>query len=100
MPARAPSGCTLAHGFQLGGDLLQGAVRRGGRDVGNQSNEPIVTDQPPRAVQQLRLYNTLGHQPLDGSAQPLDSPGRGSVAVEYAHDVAPRLVGAHAAHGR
>jgi hypothetical protein len=52
-PCAAPR-CALAHGLQLGGDLQQGAVGRGGRDVGDEPDETVVTALAPSAIGRRR----------------------------------------------
>src|SRR3954468_22937866 len=42
VPPRSSTRCTFAHGLKLGGDLLQGAVRRGGGDAGDQPDQPVI----------------------------------------------------------
>lgn len=66
MPSRSASWCAFAHGFELRGNLVECAIRRGRLDAG------------------------------DGSAlQPLDRPGGCLPTVQDPHDIPPRLVGAH-----
>src|SRR3954447_11539253 len=93
MPASAPSRRALAHDLKLTSDLLQGAVRSGGSDIGDQVNEAIIPTLPSRAVQQLRLDHPFRHKPAHGPPEPFNRPRAFSVVVEHADNVAPGLVG-------
>ncbi len=64
----------LAHVFELGGNLLQGAIRRCRLDAGDQPDQPVIALLARRAVQQCRLYDALGHQSSHGAAQPFHRP--------------------------
>src|ERR1700733_5069000 len=101
---RVPPGATarraLAHGLELSGDLLQGALRRCGGDTRDEPDQPVVALLAGRAFQQGRLDDALRHQPPYGAAQPLNGPGGLGGAVQNAHDIAPRLSGTHPPHGR
>ena len=46
--------------LKLGGNLQQGAARRGG-DAGDQPDQPVIALLARRAVQQCRLDDALGH---------------------------------------
>ena len=100
MPPCSTQRSALAHGLELGCDLLEGAVGCGGGDPGDQPDQPVIAGLARRAVQQFRLHDALGGQPPHGAAQPLHRPGGLGGAVQDAHDVAPGLGGPHPPHGR
>ena len=43
----------FAHGFELGGDLLERAIGRCRLDAGDQPDQPVVAGAPSRAIQQV-----------------------------------------------
>ena len=100
VPPRSTARRTLVHGLKLGGDLLQGTVRGGSGDAGDQPDQPVIAPLARRPVQQFRLDDALGHQSPNRAAQPLHRPGGGGNAVQDAHDVAPGLGRPHPPHGR
>jgi hypothetical protein len=100
MPTGSTSRRPFAHCLELGGNLLQRAVRRGGFDTGDQPDQPIVARLRPSAVDQADLEDAFANEPADRAAQPLSCPLGGLPAVEHTHHVTPRLVRAHPPDGR
>ena len=106
MPSCAAAWRALMHGFELGGDVLQGALGSGGLDAGDQANEAVVAMLGLGARQQTGLDQSLGGEAAHGATQPLDGPGAavglarsgGGGAVENPDDVAPGVIGTQAAH--
>ena len=52
------------------------------------------------AIQQLRLDDSLRHEPAHGAAEPLDGPAAVGATVQNPHDVAPGLLRPHSPHRR
>jgi len=100
MPACSAARGALAHGLELGGDLLQRPVRRRRGDARDQPHQAVIGRLVWRAVHQAGLDDALGHQQPHGAAQPLGGPAAVRGAIEHAHHVAPGLARAHPAHGR
>ena len=75
MPPCSTARRALAHVFELGGNLLQSAIRRCCLDAGDQPDQPVIALLARRAVQQCRLDDALGHQSPHGAAQPFHRPG-------------------------
>gem|GEM_PF-4596153 len=74
MPSRAAAWGALMHGFELDGDLLQGAVGCRGLDAGDQADEAVVTPLWDGTCQQIGLDYAFGSEPADGAAQSLNGP--------------------------
>jgi hypothetical protein len=61
--SRAAVRRSFAHGFELGGDLLQRTVGRRRLDAGDQTDQPVVALLWPGAVQQAGLNDAFVGQP-------------------------------------
>ncbi len=103
MPSRATTPRSFLHGLEQGGDLLECAVGCSGPDARDRPNQPAVTRSQKRPAQQPRLDDAFIDRPAHRAAQPLDGPSQGIAlaqsTIQDAHDIAPRLVRTHAAHG-
>ena len=56
------------HGFELGGDVLEGGVWCRGLDAGDQADEAVITALRLGACQQTGLDQSLGSETLNGAA--------------------------------
>ena len=68
MPAGSTSRRPFAHGFELGGNLLQRAVRCSGLDASDQPDQPIVTRLRSGAVEQADFEDAFANEPADRAA--------------------------------
>ena len=75
MPSCTAAWRALMHGFELGGDVLEGSVWCRGLDAGDQADEAVVTALRRGAGQQDVINDSLGSETLNGAAQPFDGPG-------------------------
>jgi len=100
VPACSAPGRALSHRFELGGDLLQGAIGRGCLDPANQPHQPVVASLWTGTLKQSGIGEPFGNKPPHRPPQPLDRPGLRLTAIEDAHDIAPRLIGTHTPYRR
>lgn len=68
MPSRSTAWCSFMHGLELGGDLLQGPVRRSSLDAGDQPDEPVITTVPPCTPKEIGLEKAFRDKPAHRAA--------------------------------
>ena len=103
VPSCAATGRSFMHSGELRGDLLESGLRGRGLDAGDQADEVVITAPRPGAVEQGVVDDALGGEPAHGASEPLRGPWRvalAGAAVQHPRDIAPGLIGTHAAYDR